>query len=163
MPGKYFLTLKSHPDHKGAGLFLKKLQLSPDDIIIAEDVLQQTYYFGRVHYWLRNVEDARPYVLKDEYGALYDIYTETKLIGSAEELVSLIKDYSRGDIYLVTSAETSYHSGYFLGEKIGRILNSFHKETIFTGRDSVTKVIRIPKLSLQQVTETTQVFEVKHL
>ncbi len=37
---------ESHPDHKGAAEFMKAQHIVDADVIIAEDVLQQTYYLG---------------------------------------------------------------------------------------------------------------------
>ena len=38
------------PDHRGAAQFVRTLNITPDDIVLAEDVLQQTYYLGHVDY-----------------------------------------------------------------------------------------------------------------
>ena len=35
-----------YPDHRGAAQFMRTQNITPDDIVIAEDVLQQTYYLG---------------------------------------------------------------------------------------------------------------------
>ena len=52
----------NHPDHKGAAEFVAHLHPGPHDIIIAEDVLQQTYYLGHVDYWLVNKQVAASYL-----------------------------------------------------------------------------------------------------
>ncbi len=49
---------KTHPDHKGAAAFIMQQRLGPNDIIVAEDVLQQTYYLGHVDYWLQSRDAA---------------------------------------------------------------------------------------------------------
>jgi hypothetical protein len=79
-----------HPDHKGAAEFVRNLPLTEDDIVIAEDVLQQTYYLGEVDYWLRSLSDARSFlVVKD--GQNVDQYTSVPVIGSGSELVRVLK------------------------------------------------------------------------
>src|SRR5512138_157230 len=52
-----------HPDHKGTAEFLQSQDIREEDIILAEDVLQQTYYLGKVDYWLIGPDVARRFVM----------------------------------------------------------------------------------------------------
>ncbi len=70
-----------YPDHKGAAQFIRSQNITPDDILIAEDVLQQTYYLGRVDYWLFSRKHARLYVQRVD-GVIRDFYTSTRVIDS---------------------------------------------------------------------------------
>ena len=53
------LDYEDHPDHKGAAEFIKAIPLNENDVLIAEDIIQQTYYLGTVDYYLRDLDDAR--------------------------------------------------------------------------------------------------------
>jgi hypothetical protein len=72
--------LSMFPDHRGAAQFFKSLEIGDEDIVLAEDMLQMTFYLGKVDYWLRSLNDAKGFVKRKE-GALVDIYTDTPLIG----------------------------------------------------------------------------------
>src|SRR6185436_19969655 len=64
------------PDHKGAAAFIRSQNIKPGDILIAEDVLEQTYYLGRVDYWLISRKQAQLYVQRVD-GVIRDFYTST--------------------------------------------------------------------------------------
>lgn len=131
------------PDHKGAAEYLKKIKLKENDIVIAEDVLQQTYYLGKVDFWLRKIDRAKFYV-KKEGGALYDLYTNTPLIGTAEDLAGLISNYDKGAIYIIGSGETAGNSTY-IDEEMLRVINQRQPEIVFRGRDGKTYIKYIPR------------------
>lgn len=135
----------SAPDHKGAGLFLKNRSLNPNDVVLAEDVLQQTYYFGDVDYWLRSVEDASGRV-KEGDGELYNYMNNVPLIGSGNELSALLRRKDRGGIYVIGSGEKYYveRRSYYLGNGIADVLEKNAPEIIFRGRDGETVVMYFP-------------------
>jgi hypothetical protein len=133
------------PDHKGAATFMKSVHLGPKDLILAEDVLQQTYYLGKVDYWLYALDIAKHYVREYE-GTLFDIYTHTPLIGTGEDLENLLKDKTRGTIYIITNGEDSpyKHMSRYLGNGILEVINQFHPKVIYEGRDKKTVVWSFP-------------------
>lgn len=136
---------ESAPDHKGAGLFLKNKSLDRNDVVLAEDVLQQTYYFGDVDYWLRSVKDASGRVKKRD-GELYNYMNDVPLIGSGSELSTLFDREGRGAIYVIGSGEKYYvdRRGYYLGNGIAEVLEKNVPEIIFRGRDGETVVMYFP-------------------
>ncbi len=77
-----------HPDHKGAAEFMKSLQLAPNDIVLAEDVIEQTYYLGHVDYWLIGPEVAGDFE-EDWQGRVVDIYTHTPDCGRRRGVTSV--------------------------------------------------------------------------
>src|SRR5690606_14448664 len=91
------------PDHQGAALFMRSLQLGPHDVVIAEDILQQTYYLGRVDYWLMSRDHARRYVERVN-GRIQDFYTGTPVVSSADLLLQVLEE-TAGDVYVVGSGE----------------------------------------------------------
>ena len=133
---------ESHPDHKGAAEFLQKIPVTESDVLVAEDVLQQTYYMGKVDYWLVNKEVARVYsVVKD--GVQYDQYTHAVAIGTGEELERVLDEERTGNVYVIGSAE-SYEDErrYMRGYGINEVLNSERMEVVYVGRDGKTRVWR---------------------
>lgn len=131
------------PDHKGAAMFMKKKSLTKNDVVLAEDALQQMYYFGRVDFWLRAVSDASGRVW-ERGGKLYNIYTNVPLIGSGAELDSLLGDPDRGAVYIIGSGETYDDKAYFLGNGILEVIENNTPQVIFTGRDEKTIIWYFP-------------------
>ncbi len=78
-----------HPYHKGAAEYLRSQNVAPDDVVLAEDVLQQTYYLGSVDYWLISRRIARRYVERVD-GRIRDFYTGTPVISSSQMLTDLL-------------------------------------------------------------------------
>jgi Dolichyl-phosphate-mannose-protein mannosyltransferase len=133
----------NHPDHKGAAEFVAHLHPGPHDIIIAEDVLQQTYYLGHVDYWLQNKQVAAPFMHR-VHGRWLDFYTGTPLIGTGSELEQLVERPDRGAIYVIGSGENQ-EDGRSLMRAFGiaRALHSPPFRSVYVGRDGVTHVWKV--------------------
>jgi hypothetical protein len=133
----------TNPDHKGAATFIQSVNPGPRDIVIAEDVLEQTYYLGHVDYWLQAQRVAAPYILNVD-GVWKDFYTNTPLIGSAEDLQRLIDKPDRGAIYIIGSGENQEDGRrYVRGEGLAKLLESPEFKVVFRGRDDLTKVLKL--------------------
>jgi hypothetical protein len=132
-----------HPDHKGAAEFVAGLHPGPQDIIVAEDVLQQTYYLGHVDYWLVNKQVAAPF-MHSVNGRWLDFYTDTPLIGSGVELERLVEKQNRGAIYVIGSGENQ-EDGRSLMRAFGisEALRSPPFRLVFRGRDGFTLVWKV--------------------
>jgi hypothetical protein len=132
-----------HPDHKGAAEFVTGLHPGPQDIIVAEDVLQQTYYLGHVDYWLVNKQVAAPF-MHSVNGRWLDFYTDTPLIGSGVELERLVENQNRGAIYVIGSGENQ-EDGRSLMRAFGisEALQSPPFRLVFRGRDGFTLVWKV--------------------
>jgi hypothetical protein len=132
-----------HPDHKGAAEFVAGLHPGPQDIIVAEDVLQQTYYLGHVDYWLVNKQVAAPF-MHSVNGRWLDFYTDTPLIGSGVELERLVEKQNRGAIYVIGSGENQ-EDGRSLMRAFGisEALQSPAFRLVFRGRDGFTLVWKV--------------------
>ena len=133
----------SHPDHKGAAEFVTRLHPGPRDIIVAEDVLQQTYYLGHVDYWLVNKQVAAPFMHKVN-GRWLDFYTDTPLIGTGVELERLVDAPDRGAIYVIGSGENQ-SDGRSLMRAFG-ISEELHSppfRLVYQGRDGLTQVWKV--------------------
>lgn len=132
-----------HPDHKGAAKFIGSLHLGPRDILVAEDVLQQTYYLGHVDYWLMNELVAAQYMYEVK-GRRLDFYTNTPLIGTGEQLQQLVDTADRGAIYVIGSGEDQEDGRSLMrGLGIAQTLQSQRFQTVYRGRDGVTRVWRV--------------------
>ncbi len=137
---------RNYADHKGAAQFVKSLNLTPADILIAEDSINQTYYLGKVHYRLLNVEVAKNHSFLDQ-GVLRGDYTGTPIIGTGRELEALLNRADVGNIYIIGSGDNfEYKNRRNRGNGILEVLQSSRLEVIYTGRDGgKTKVWKFRK------------------
>lgn len=133
----------NHPDHKGAAEYVAHLHLGPHDIIVAEDVLQQTYYLGHVDYWLLNKQVAAPFMHLVN-GRWLDFYTDTPLIGTGSELERLVEKPDRGAIYVIGSGENQGDGrGLMRAFGISQALSSPPFRAVYVGRDGLTQVWKV--------------------
>ncbi|MEX2150356.1 MAG: glycosyltransferase family 39 protein [Steroidobacteraceae bacterium] len=136
---------RDHPDHKGAAEFIRNLNPGPDDIIIAEDSIVQTYYLGRIDYRLQSVAGARNHSTLRR-GILYGQYTNTPVIGSGTDLGRVLERASDNDVYIISSGQVS--EGLVRRNRadgIAQVLSSERLETVFVGRDGKTTIWKQPR------------------
>ncbi len=132
-----------HPDHEGAATFMKTLSIGPHDIVVAEDVIEQTYYLGHVDYWLLGQSVAAEFV-EEVHGRLLDIYTHTPVIETGAELRQLLEQPGRGAIYVIGSGENQEDDRrYMRSNGIYEVLKSGAFKRIYLGRDGLTEVLKV--------------------
>jgi hypothetical protein len=132
-----------YPDHKGAAEFIRALDLQPDAVLIAEDVLQQTYYLGEVDYSLRPVIDAVHFSVA-RGDSLIDQYTGVPVIGSGEELQELLAASDGIELYIIGSGENWVNGErLFRTHGISDVLESDLLEIVYKGRDKKTVVWKL--------------------
>ena len=132
---------ESHPDHKGAAEFMKAQNIVDADVILAEDVLQQTYYLGHVDFWLMSRNHARRYVeLKD--GRIQDFYTGAGVISSAAMLEELLRKERGNRIFVIGSGENQSDKRKGMRGDMDPVLHSQQFEVVYEGRDGLTQVWR---------------------
>jgi hypothetical protein len=131
------------PDHRGAAEFIRGQNIKPGDILIAEDVLEQTYYLGRVDYWLISRKQAHPYVQRVD-GVIRDFYTSTPVIDSGEQLQQVLDTYADRRIFIIGSGENQRDGRREMrGAGISKILTTSDQlEEVYLGSDGTTKVWR---------------------
>jgi 4-amino-4-deoxy-L-arabinose transferase-like glycosyltransferase len=130
------------PDHKGAAEFIRGQNIKPGDILIAEDVLEQTYYLGRVDYWLISRKHARVYVQLVD-GVIRDFYTGTPVIDSGEQLQQVLDAHQGQRIFIIGSGENMRDGRREMrGFGIFDVLKSERLEQVYLGNDGATKVWR---------------------
>jgi hypothetical protein len=129
-----------HPDHKGAAEFIRKLNPGPDDIILAEDSINQMYYLERVNYRLQNFVGATNHaVLRD--GTLYDQYTGLPVIGTGSEFEAILDSNVSRNIFVIGDGQVSDTlRRRNRGNGIAEVLDSDRLEVIYAGRDLRTQV-----------------------
>jgi hypothetical protein len=133
----------SFPDHRGAAEYLRSVRLGPNDIVLAEEVLLQTYYLGHVDYWLIDRNVAANFVQRWN-GKIVDQYTHTPVIGSGEELRALLDKPDRGVIYVIGSGESQEDGRRFMrGEGIFNLLQSDQFKVVYVAPDKLTKVWKV--------------------
>jgi len=130
----------NHPDHKGAAQYIESIHPGPHDIVVAEDVLQQTYYLGHVDYWLVNKLVAAPFMHRVD-GRWLDFYTNTPLLGTGDDLKALLDRPNRGAVYIIGSGENQ-EDGRKLMRAFGiaEQLASPEFKVVYQGRDGLTRV-----------------------
>jgi hypothetical protein len=131
------------PDHRGAAEFIRSQDIKPGDILIAEDVLEQTYYLGRVDYWLISRKQARLYVQRVA-GVIRDFWTGTPVIDSGEQLQQVLDTYAGRRIFIIGSGENQQDGRREMrGIGISKILTTSDRlEEVYLGSDGKTKVWR---------------------
>jgi hypothetical protein len=133
----------SFPDHKGAAEYMRSIKFDPKDIVLAEEVLLQTYYLGHVDYWLVNRNVAANFVERWN-GKIVDQYTHTPVIGSGEELRALLERPDRGAIYVIGSGEEQKDARRFMrGDEISSLLQSDEFKVVYLAPDKLTKVWKV--------------------
>ena len=129
------------PDHKGAALFMRGQNVTANDVVLAEDVLEQTYYLGSVDYWLIARKHARRFVQQVD-GEIRDFYTNTRVIDNGAELAALLDRYPDRRIYVIGSGENRGDDRREMrADGIGATLKS-RFEAVYVGRDNYTTVWR---------------------
>jgi 4-amino-4-deoxy-L-arabinose transferase-like glycosyltransferase len=131
------------PDHRAEAQYIRSLKLGPRDIVVAEEVLMQTYYLGHIDYWLSGPRNAADYVMRVN-GRLADEYTLTPLIDSAAAFQALIDRPDRGTIYVIGSGENQEDGREFLrGPELNALLKSAEFVPVYQAPDGVTKIWKI--------------------
>jgi 4-amino-4-deoxy-L-arabinose transferase-like glycosyltransferase len=132
----------SFPDHRGAAQYMRSVALRPRDVVVAEEVLMQTYYLGHVDYWLYNANVAANYAERFN-GKFVDIYTHTPIIGTGAEFLALIDKPDRGAIYVIGSGEDEQDGRLFLlGPEIFALLKSPIFKVVYTSPNGRTQVFK---------------------
>ena len=128
-----------YPDHKTPGEYLES-QLQDDDIVIAEDSLQATWYVGRVDYWLRDPALHAIYLYPDDDERLTDIYVSSR-IPTLDELAASWQTSDRR-VWLITSGETHEVWQFALDpDRLAWLYEVFERlDPVFVGKDGVTEV-----------------------
>ncbi len=133
------LTYPYYPDHQAPGLFVRD-KLKADDIVIAEDSLEQWWYVRKVDYWLRDPVKHRAFLHLDQNDVMRDNYVNS--IAITDDILASLKMITKQRIWLITSGETAYKRGYYLNDAQLEWLSTIEKTHVpaFIGRDGVTKV-----------------------
>jgi hypothetical protein len=139
-----------YPDHRGAAQFMRTQNITPEDIVLAEDVLQQTYYLGGVDYWLVGRKLAWRY-MQLVNGRIQDFYTATPVIDTGEQFRELLDSNPQRRIFVIGSGENSRDGRRAMrGKEIDELLRSDRFETLYVGTDRFTKVLRAKPQASQQ-------------
>lgn len=130
-----------HPDHKGAAEFMRSIGMSDDDVVLAEDVLQQTYYLGRVDYWLIGPDVARRFVMKTDT-SIVDFYTGTPVVVTPDMLDKVLQANRDKRVFIIGSGEDWERGRRVTRGDLHAAIESNRFETIYRGRDGLTRVLR---------------------
>jgi hypothetical protein len=127
---------------------MRSLKLGPRDVVLAEDVLQQTYYLGHVDYWLVAKYVAAQFV-RNVNGNIREIYVNAPVIGSGQDLEGLLDNPHRGTVYIIGSGEDQVDGRrYNRGLGIQEVLDSPRFHIVYRGRDGLTTIWQAPPPSV---------------
>lgn len=131
-----------HPDHKGTAEYLRSIGVSDDDVVLAEDVLQQTYYLGKVDYWLIGPAVAQRFVTSKD-GTVVDFYTGTPVVVSQAMLDRVLSEHADKRIFVIVSGENQADGRIGMrGPELHAAIRSDRFETLYVGRDGKSQVLR---------------------
>jgi hypothetical protein len=143
-----------YPDHRGAAQFIRTQNIKPDDIVLAEDVLQQTYYLGGVDYWLISRKHSWRFVHQVN-GRMQDFYTGTAIIDTGAQFRELLDANPHRRIFVIGSGENSRDNRREMrGKEISELLKSDRFEPLFIGSDNFTTVWRVKPAGKSQQSAT---------
>jgi len=134
------LIFPFYPDHKTPGEFVAEHR-KDNDIVIAEDVLTQYWYAGKMDYWLRQYSElGGSFLYKGKDDDLHDIYVSS-VTATPEILTAISNDRSR-KVWLITSGETYYQRDLYLTKEQRQWLENIeaNETPVFTGQDKITRV-----------------------
>jgi hypothetical protein len=141
----YHAGYRIHPDHKGAAQYVLSQHPGPRDILVAEDAIVQRYYLPRLDYWLMARESVVDFVTRRDNGEVRDIYTNSRIIGNGADLQTVIDKPDRGAIYIIGSGENQEDGRRQMrGPELAARLASGEFPVVYTGRDGLTRVWKIP-------------------
>ncbi|NNL31318.1 MAG: hypothetical protein HKO77_09855 [Gemmatimonadetes bacterium] len=130
------------PDHEGPGRYVAG-RLAPEDLVVAEDPLQQTWYAGRVDYWLRNPDHAPGAVFREADGTLRDIYVAAVWPLDRQALDEVLAS-AEGRTWILTSAETIEERDLTEDQRAWlESIRAVHAP-VHVGRDDETTVYCVP-------------------
>jgi len=139
-----------YPDHRGAAQFMRTQNITADDIVLAEDVLEQTYYLGRVDYWLIGRKHSWRYMHLVN-GKIRDFYTATAVIDTGDKFRDLLDSNPQRRIFVIGSGENQRDGRREMrGKEINELMKSDRFEPLFVGNDHVTTVWRAKPPTEQQ-------------
>jgi hypothetical protein len=124
-----------HADHRAAAQFLKSLPLRDDDILVAEEVIMQHYYLGRVDYWLASPQVAGQFVIRRD-GRFVEQYTHSAFIDSIEALQRLdAHARAQGRRVFVIGSSEIHNNVYNRGRELDAHLRAGALPVIYQGAD----------------------------
>lgn len=127
------------PDHRGPGQFVRE-RLRPDDVVIAEDVLQQQWYAGRADWFLRNPADIRAFLRPAGHHVWEEIYVEAKILDDVN--LARLLDTQLSRVWIITSGEVHNMREWYLTERQRVWLDGIERsrQALFVGSDGVSSV-----------------------
>lgn len=122
-----------YADHRAAAQFLKGLPLRDDDILVAEEVLMQHYYLGRVDYWLVSPQVAAQFVVTRN-GQFVDQYTHSPFVDSVEALRRVVDEAGGRRVFVIGTSEPGSRV-HDRGAELDAFLRSGALKSIYVGSD----------------------------
>lgn len=127
----------AHPDHRGAGEFVRE-HAGEDDIIIAVHVVFQYIYAGRVDRWLWTGGPGTWDAWEKTDEGWRDVYIGAGWINTLDGLEDMIKSRHEQRVWLITSPSVQRRD--HINREIANFLERNEDRTVFIARDGVSRV-----------------------
>ncbi|MDJ0757876.1 MAG: glycosyltransferase family 39 protein [Woeseiaceae bacterium] len=134
------MQLPFYPDHKNPGLFVKQM-MRDEDVVIAEDALQQAWYVGDVDYWFRSPRiEARFHYIDPNDGRQKDIYVSSEILSAGD--IEAVLNAAGGRVFYITSGELVGKEQWYLDEDQSDWLTKLRelRTPLMIGQDGQTAV-----------------------
>lgn len=135
-PGSHLVLM---PDHQGPAQYVKQ-HAARHDIVIAMDWLEQSFYGGKIDYWLRTKHyTEQSYQTRHEY---FDFYTSTQVVATVEGLQRIISERGVRNVWIVTASpytEMQLH----VSQAVLDYLAQLDLWRVYRGRDEKSFVYKI--------------------
>lgn len=136
-PGSHLLIM---PDHQGPAQFVKE-NAAPNDVVIAMDWLEQSFYGGKVDYWLRTDDyEGQSHYVRHEY---FDFYTRTQVVARLADLERIVAQRRNRTLWIVTASPYTEMQLHVSAEVLG-YLDQLTPHLAYRGRDGKSLVYRLP-------------------
>ncbi len=136
-PGSHLLLM---PDHQGPAVYVKQ-NAAAGDLVIAMDWLEQSFYGGKVDYWLRTDDyEGQSFHVRHEY---FDFYTRTRVVAQVSDLEGIIAQRGAKAVWIVTASPYTEMQLHVSREMLA-YLDQFAPNLVYRGRDGKSVVYKLP-------------------
>jgi len=128
---------QEHYDHRGVGEYVRHF-LSQEDLVVANHVVFQYIYAGRVDYWLWSGGPGTWDAWEETPDGWKDFYIGARWINNLTDLKTLLDKNQARRIWIVGSP--SLHRTDHIKTEIARFIRSDSNRLVFRGKDGMSEV-----------------------
>ena len=129
-----------YQDFATPGAYVRE-RLHPEDRVFVLEPREYWNYIGRVDFWIASDKFQSQTFESD--GTAYDLYLGIPVLQNRDQLVEALRLPANGDLWILYSRSMLAGTPW-VSEPLKELLAELAKDTVYTGRDGQTIVIRIP-------------------